>query len=132
MNPTLFFYACRFTEALKMAKDESKFVFLYLHSPENPFTAPFCRDTLCSQLVTEFLDANFISWGAIAGRGEGLEMASALQANTFPFCAVVAPASGKAIAVLQQVVKEIYYEKHLYFKKANFSLLCLDGRACIS
>lgn len=95
-----FFYACRFTEALKIAKDESKLVLLYLHSPENPFTAPFCRNTLCSQLVTEFLDENFVSWGAIASRGEGLEMALALGANTFPFCAVVAPASGKAIAVL--------------------------------
>lgn len=101
-----FFYACPFTEALKIAKDESKLVFLYLHSPENPFTAPFCRDTLCSQLVTEFLDANFVSWGAVASRGEGLEMALALGANTFPFCAVVAPASGKAIAVLQQVANK--------------------------
>ena len=106
-----FFYACRFTEALKIAKDESKFVFLYLHSPENPFAAPFCCDTFCSQLVMEFLDANCVSWGAIASRGEGLEMVSALQANTSPFCAVVAPASGKAIAVLQQAVEDIYYKK---------------------
>lgn len=103
-----FFYACRFAEALKIAKDESKLVFLYLHSPQSPLTALFCHDTLCSQLVIEFLDANFVSWGAVASRGEGLEMASGLQASTFPFCAVVAPATGKAIVVLQQVANDVY------------------------
>ncbi|KAG1363832.1 plant UBX domain-containing protein 10 [Cocos nucifera] len=98
-----FFYACQFLEALKIAKDESKFVFLYLHDPDHPYTAPFCRDTLCSQLVVEFLDTNFVSWGAVANRGEGSEMAAALKAASFPFCAVVAPISGESIAVLQQV-----------------------------
>ncbi|KAK1291298.1 hypothetical protein QJS10_CPB17g00277 [Acorus calamus] len=68
-----FFYTCQFTEAVKMARDESKLVFLYLHSPENPYTAPFCRNTLCSEPVGEFLDANFISWGAMASSGEGVE-----------------------------------------------------------
>ncbi|XP_010928213.1 plant UBX domain-containing protein 10 [Elaeis guineensis] len=98
-----FFYACQFLEALKIAKDESKFVFLYLHDPDHPYTAPFCRNTLCSQLVVEFLDTNFVSWGAVANRGEGSEMVAALKAASFPFCAVVAPISGESIAVLQQV-----------------------------
>ncbi|KAJ0965206.1 hypothetical protein J5N97_026344 [Dioscorea zingiberensis] len=97
-----FFYATRFMEAVKMAMDESKFVFVYLHAPEDPGTDPFCCNTLRSQLVIEFLDANFVSWGGVASRGEGFEMAMALRASGFPFCAVVAPASGKTIAVLQQ------------------------------
>ncbi|XP_008811136.2 plant UBX domain-containing protein 10-like [Phoenix dactylifera] len=106
-----FFYACRFLEALRIAKDESKFVFLYLHAPDNPYTAPFCRDTLRSQLVVEFLDANFVSWGAVADRGEGSEMAVTLKAGSFPFCAVVAPTSGDSIAVLQQVVGPVSPEE---------------------
>ncbi|XP_039129975.1 plant UBX domain-containing protein 10-like [Dioscorea cayenensis subsp. rotundata] len=98
-----FFYATRLMEALKMAKDESKFVFIYLHAPEETGTDPFCCNTLRSQLVIEFLDANFVSWGAVANRGEGFEMAFALRASSFPFCAVIAPASCKTIAVLQQI-----------------------------
>lgn len=98
-----FFYACTFMEALKMAQDEKKFVFVYLHSPEHPFTASFCRETLCSELVVQFLDANFVSWGAIASRGEGLQMANTLRPASFPFCAVVAPASNGSILVMQQV-----------------------------
>lgn len=101
-----FFYACRFMDALKMAQDEKKFIFLYLHSPEHPFTPGFCRETLCSEVVIQFLDANFISWAALANRGEGLHLAYTLRASSFPFCAVVAPASGDNMAVLQQVSRK--------------------------
>lgn len=98
-----FFYACRFIQALKIAQDEKKFVFLYLHSPDHPFTAEFCSQTLSSEIVVQFLDANFVSWGAIADRGEGLQMSGILRPASFPFCAVIAPASGDNIAVLQQI-----------------------------
>ncbi|KAL2459475.1 Plant UBX domain-containing protein 10 [Forsythia ovata] len=98
-----FFYACRFVEALKIAADEHKFLFLYIHSPEHPFTPPFCRETLCSEVVVQFIDANFVSWGALSSRGEGSQMATTLRVSSFPFCAVVAPASGDNLAVLQQI-----------------------------
>lgn len=98
-----FFYACHFMEAMKIAEDEHKFLFMYLHSPQHPFTPSFCRETLSSELVTQFLDANFVSWGALADRGEGSQMAATLRAASFPFCAVVAPAPGNCITVLQQV-----------------------------
>jgi FAS-associated factor 2 len=98
-----FFYACQFMEALKTAEDEHKFMFMYLHSPQHPFTPSFCWETLCSELVVQFLDANFVCWGALADRGEGLQMAVTLQPASFPCCAVIAPAAGNSIAVLQQV-----------------------------
>ncbi|KAL7161706.1 hypothetical protein ACSBR2_042224 [Camellia fascicularis] len=98
-----FFYACRFVEALKIAEDDHKFMFLYLHSPEHPFTPSFCRETLCSEVVVQFLDANFVCWGALANRGEGLQMGATLQPASFPFYAIVAPASGDNLAVLQQI-----------------------------
>ncbi|KVH98217.1 Thioredoxin-like fold [Cynara cardunculus var. scolymus] len=82
-----FFYACRFVEALKMARDEEKLVFLYLHSPDHPFTPPFCKATLCSEVVVQFLDANFVSWGGGADSGDGLHMATTLRPASFPFCA---------------------------------------------
>ena len=98
-----FFYVCRFMDGLKIAEDENKFLFLYLHSPEHPFTYSFCRETLCSEVVTQFLDANFVCWGGLADRGDGLHMAATLRPGSFPFCAVLAPGSGDSLAVLQQV-----------------------------
>lgn len=98
-----FFYASHFIEALKIAEEENKFLFMYLHSPEHPFTAPFCRETLCSELAVQYLDANFVCWGALANKGQGLQMAALLRPASFPFCAVIAPSTGDNIAVLQQV-----------------------------
>lgn len=106
-----FFYACRFVEALKMARDEEKLVFLYLHSPEHPFTPLFCKDTLCSEVVVQFLDANFVSWGGGADSGDGLHMATTLQPASFPFCAVVAPCSTDSLAVIQQMEGPVTPEK---------------------
>ncbi|PUZ71222.1 hypothetical protein GQ55_2G297200 [Panicum hallii var. hallii] len=98
-----FFYGCRFADALRAARREGKLVFVYLHDPGRPYTEPFCRRTLCSDVVVEFLDANFVSWGAVSGSGEGPGMVASLQPGSFPFCAVVAPVSDESIAVLQQV-----------------------------
>ncbi|KAL5201225.1 hypothetical protein ABZP36_035579 [Zizania latifolia] len=98
-----FFYGCRFTEVLRIAQRECKLVFVYLHDPDHPYAEPFCRRTLCSDVVVQFLDANFVSWGAVTGRGEGPGMVASLQPGSFPFCAVVAPVSNESITVLQQV-----------------------------
>ncbi|KAF9599225.1 hypothetical protein IFM89_036351 [Coptis chinensis] len=98
-----FFYACKLVEALSIAEQEHKLLFMYFHSPEHPFTASFCNNTLRSELVVQFLDANFVSWGALASRGEGLPMTMEMRVETFPFCAVVAPASDSSICVLQQM-----------------------------
>ncbi|XP_047342360.1 plant UBX domain-containing protein 10-like isoform X2 [Impatiens glandulifera] len=88
-----FFYACKFHNVLKMAQDEQRLIFIYLHSPDHhhSFATNFCRQTLCHELAVEFLDANFISWGGIASRGEGYHLATILKPVSFPFCAVVAP-----------------------------------------
>lgn len=98
-----FFYACRMTEALKIAEQDKKFLFLYLHMKHHPFTPSFCRETLCSELVVQFLNANFICWGGVADQGEGSQMAATLQPGSFPFCALVAPTPGNSIAILRQV-----------------------------
>lgn len=98
-----FFYACRFAEAMKLAEQDHKFLFMYLHSPDHPFANVFCKETLGSELVIQFLDVNFVCWGALADRGEGLQMVATLSPATFPCCAVIAPASGESIAVLQQL-----------------------------
>ncbi|XP_022963629.1 plant UBX domain-containing protein 10-like isoform X2 [Cucurbita moschata] len=69
----------------------------------HPFTSSFREETLRSEVVVQFLDANFICWGALANRGDGLQMATTLGATNFPFCAVIAPAPGESLTVLQQI-----------------------------
>ncbi|KAK9073535.1 hypothetical protein SSX86_007859 [Deinandra increscens subsp. villosa] len=97
------FYMCRFMDVLKMAQDEHKLAFLYLHSLDHPFTPPFCKDTLCSEVVVEFLDANFMSWGGDADKGEGFHLATTVQPTAFPFCAIVARGSDDSLVVVQKM-----------------------------
>lgn len=113
-----FFYGCRFADALRNARREGKLVIVYLHDPDHPYTEPFCRRTLCSDVVVEFLDANFVSWGAVTESGEGPGMVASLQPGSFPFCAVVAPVSDESIAVLQQVYT------------CKLKLLCICTKHC--
>lgn len=115
-----FFYACRFVDTLKIARDEQKLMFLYIHSPEHPFTPSFCKDTLCAELVVQLLDANFVSWGGLSARGDGLQMATALRVSTFPLCAVVAPVIGDNMNVLQQVSRWRNYSIDLKTKLLLF------------
>ena len=98
------FYACGLAEALKVAREDGKFLFMYIHSAGHPFSQPFCRDTLCCEVVVQYLDANFVCWGGLESRGEGFQMAQILRPQSFPFCAVIAPSSGDNIVVLQQVI----------------------------
>ncbi|KAH9610210.1 hypothetical protein KSS87_008286 [Heliosperma pusillum] len=123
MHP--FFYACRFIQGLKIAQDEKKLVFLYLHSPDHPFTPEFCRETLCSEIVVQFIDANFVSWGGICDTGEGLEMSMSLRPASFPFCAVIAPASADHIAVLQQLLQH----KYGLYGNARFKIVVVERRS---
>ncbi|XP_019464165.1 PREDICTED: plant UBX domain-containing protein 10-like [Lupinus angustifolius] len=98
-----FFYACHFIDAMKLAEQDKKFIFMYLHSPNYPFANVFCKETLCSDLVTQFLDVNFVCWGALTDRGESLQMVATLCPDSYPCYAVVAPAPSDSIAVLQQL-----------------------------
>ncbi|XP_061366821.1 plant UBX domain-containing protein 10-like [Gastrolobium bilobum] len=98
-----FFYACSFKEMAKLAEQEQKLMFVYLHSPDTPFADMFCEKTLCSELVTKFLDEKFVCWGAFADRGEGLQMVSTLLPNSFPCWAVINPSHSFGITVLQQL-----------------------------
>lgn len=102
-NKHPFFYACRFNEAMKLAEQDKKFVFMYLHSVDHPFANVFCKETLCSELVTQFLDVNFVCWGALTDRGEGLQMVSKLRPTSFPCCVVISPAPNDSMIVLQQL-----------------------------
>ncbi|XP_010533463.1 PREDICTED: plant UBX domain-containing protein 10-like [Tarenaya hassleriana] len=99
-----FFYACKLSEALKMAGEEKKLVFVYLHDLNHPFTPSFCRETLCSEIVIQFLDVNFVSWGTISNRDEGANLVATLRPGSFPCCVVLtSTGNGDYFAVVRQI-----------------------------
>ncbi|MCO5557003.1 hypothetical protein L7F22_010558 [Adiantum nelumboides] len=97
------FETTSFMDALRRARDQYKFLFVYLHSPDHENTPPFVGQTLCSELVVQFLNENFIVWGGNIRASEGYRMSNSLKASTFPFCAVVMASSNQRVALLQQL-----------------------------
>lgn len=92
-----------FMDALQRSRHEFKLLFVYLHSPDHPDTPSFCEGTLCSQVMSEFVNENFVAWGGSIRASEGFKMSNSLKASRFPFCAVVMAATNQRIALLQQV-----------------------------
>ncbi|KAJ8764857.1 hypothetical protein K2173_010322 [Erythroxylum novogranatense] len=92
-----------FMDALQRSRSAFKLLFVYLHSPDHPDTPAFCERTLCSEVLTAFVNENFVAWGGNIRGSEGFKMSNSLKASRFPFCAVVMPAANQRIALLQQV-----------------------------
>ncbi|CAA7403686.1 unnamed protein product [Spirodela intermedia] len=92
-----------FMDALQRSRREFKLLFVYLHSPDHPDVPGFCSGCLCSDVVAEFVNTNFVSWGGSVRGSEGFKMSNSLKASRFPFCAVVMAASNQRIALLQQI-----------------------------
>ncbi|KAJ7534479.1 hypothetical protein O6H91_13G096400 [Diphasiastrum complanatum] len=97
------FQTTTFMDALRRATAEFKLLFVYLHSPEHVDSPAFCERTLCAEAVVQFVNENFVSWGADVRSSEGFQMSNSLRASTFPFCAVVMSSSNQRIALLQQL-----------------------------
>lgn len=97
------FQRLSFLQALRYAERVHKFLFVYIHSPEHLSTPGFCKETLCHQVVVEFLNENFVSWGGEVLSSEGYQMSKSLKIASLPFCAIVTSAPNAQIAVVQQV-----------------------------
>ncbi|OVA01487.1 UBX [Macleaya cordata] len=92
-----------FMDALQRSRQQFKLLFVYLHSPDHPDTPLFCERSLCSEVLSAFINENFVSWGGSIRASEGFKMSNSLKASRFPFCAVVMAATNQRIALLQQI-----------------------------
>jgi FAS-associated factor 2 len=93
-----------FSEALRLAKDQAKFLFVYLHSSQHTNTPSFCRNTLSSETVISFVNENFVAWGGDVRSSEGFQLSNSFKATTYPFCAIVTSSSNRRVALLQLVI----------------------------
>ncbi|CAI0441765.1 unnamed protein product [Linum tenue] len=91
-----------FMDALQRSRNSFKLLFVYLHSPDHSDSPGFCERTLRSEVLSEFINHNFVAWGGSIRASEGFKMSNSLKASRYPFCAVVMPATNQRIALLQQ------------------------------
>lgn len=78
-----------YLQAVERAKSECKLLVVYLHCELNDNADNFCRNTLCTQVVTDFINDNFVSWGTNIKYPQGYQVNSLLQATAYPYMAVL-------------------------------------------
>lgn len=86
-HPT--FYQGSYNQALSDAKQELRFLLVYLHKDNDEECNAFCRNTLSSPAVAEFVNASMLFWACSVSTGEGRRVANNVQENTFPFLGVI-------------------------------------------
>ncbi|GJR27098.1 plant UBX domain-containing protein 10-like protein [Tanacetum coccineum] len=121
-----------FTEAVQRSRREFKLLFVYLHSWDDHGTEAFCKETLCSEAVSGFVNENFVAWGDSVGGNEGLKMSKCLKVNRFPFWAVIVAAAGQSISLLRQFegpasVEEMLKELQSVLKESSSALIALEA-----
>ncbi|XP_066584165.1 FAS-associated factor 2 [Prorops nasuta] len=83
------FYQGSYTQALSDAKQELRFLLVYLHKDEVQDIDQWCRNTLCDQQVVRFINTHTLFWACNVQSGEGYKVAEALKSGSYPFLAMI-------------------------------------------
>lgn len=83
------FYQGTYSQALNDAKQELRFLLVYLHCEDHQDTQNFCRFTLPCADVIDFINTNMLFWACSVTTPEGYRVSQALRENGYPFLAVI-------------------------------------------
>uniref|UniRef100_UPI00358EFDC8 FAS-associated factor 2 n=1 Tax=Myxine glutinosa TaxID=7769 RepID=UPI00358EFDC8 len=84
------FYHGSYSQALNDAKRELRFLLVYLHADGNTDAALFCRETLCSPDVINFINGRALFWACSVNRPEGFRVSQALrETSSYPLLALI-------------------------------------------
>ncbi|KAJ3442454.1 fas-associated protein [Anaeramoeba flamelloides] len=95
------FQSGTFKQAFNSAKEQSKFLIIYLHSPEHISTSRFCEQVLCNENIITFLDNNYVCFGASVRHSSGFLLTSKFHVTTYPFLAIVTTNSSTQLQILK-------------------------------
>lgn len=90
---------CSYSSVLQKAKNDLKFLLVYLHSKEHDLSDNFVQKVLCSEKFTGFLSERrdeLLFWGASVEYSEGFQCSDILQAYSFPFVSLLVYKQGDA------------------------------------
>ncbi|KAL4217955.1 FAS-associated factor 2 [Mactra antiquata] len=83
------FYQGSYSQALNDAKNELQFLLVYLHGRDHQDSERFCRNTLASETVIDFVNTSLLFWACDTNSPEGYRVSQALRENTYPFLALI-------------------------------------------
>ncbi|KAK3088816.1 hypothetical protein FSP39_024113 [Pinctada imbricata] len=93
------FYQGTYSQALNDAKQELRFLLVYLHGDDHQDTPAFCRNTLGNQQLVDFVNGQLLFWACNTNSPEGFRVSRALRENTYPFLALIVLRQNKMTVV---------------------------------
>ncbi|KAL0821755.1 hypothetical protein ABMA28_005177 [Loxostege sticticalis] len=88
-NPHPVFYQGTYAQALNDAKNELRFLIVYLHSESATETQNFCRTTLADPEVIQYINTHALFWGCSVDTAEGWRVAQSVGGRRYPLLCVV-------------------------------------------
>jgi FAS-associated factor 2 len=95
------FLISSYRSAVAKSDQDSKFLLIYLHSPDHENTESFCQHTLTSDELTHFVDHNMNMWAGSVTNPDAHVVGSQLGVATFPFLALLVCANNSVRVVFK-------------------------------
>uniref|UniRef100_A0A0K8TN65 Putative regulator of the ubiquitin pathway n=1 Tax=Tabanus bromius TaxID=304241 RepID=A0A0K8TN65_TABBR len=95
------FYQGTYAQALNDAKQELKFLLVYLHSDASNVqdVQRFCSETLSDHSVIDYINRNMLFWGCDVSSPEGYRVSHSINARTYPVMVMIGLRVNKMIIV---------------------------------
>ncbi|XP_035794477.1 FAS-associated factor 2-like [Anopheles albimanus] len=91
------FYQGTYSQALNDAKNELRFLLVYLHSEATAEATAFCRGALANPEVIEFVNRRMLFWACDMASHEGKRVAGAISVRTHPTLIIIGMRANKMI-----------------------------------
>lgn len=95
------FYQGTYAQALNDAKQELRFLLVYLHKDptQNPDVESFCRDTLSSRSIIDYINTNTLLWGCDVSTPEGYRVMQTITVRTYPLMVMISLRANRMMVV---------------------------------
>jgi len=80
-----------YREACRLARNQSRSLFVYIHCQQHEDTKKFIQDSLCNEAVRDYLNANFVCWAGSVTQTDTYKLCTRLRVESYPCIAVVNP-----------------------------------------
>eukprot|EP00941_MAST-03F_sp_MAST-3F-sp1_P000433 g433.t1 len=118
---------CSYQEAVKRAKRESKFLLVYLHSPEHSNTLPFCMSIFSDPNLREFIDNNMLVWGGSVHYPDGCRAAQSMGVTTYPSLVMILSTTSRGAAMADRIAGAKYKSPELLLQRLTATLTRQSG-----
>jgi FAS-associated factor 2 len=99
-----------YQDACNAAKQQFKFLIIYLHSTMHQDTDHFCREVLCTELIADFFNEHFLFWGGSISMADGYRLSTLLDASSYPFLAVICNNTIGGVTIIDRIEGKISCE----------------------